>query len=236
MKRLAVLSACLALGLGCTHQEPVTRVPLRPEPPGAASGPGGTSAASPLDAFQVSRPEVVQSTRYFSAANAPRCPEVEISSVSGQKRKLTLAVPRMVTLIVFGTMDRESGKAALRHAGDLEKKYRRLGVRAAGVVEKTRWYQKAELFATDQDLRYPLYYDDLSALERMSRAVGAERRRAFPAVFIADRSMRLRFYRGRFDYVVSIPDIRRPRQEQISENAPKGETIEDYLKRILREQ
>jgi peroxiredoxin len=188
----------------------------------------GLSEAAPV--------EESANTRYYAASDAPRCPEIDVMTVTDQEVELEpgtrrFARPGCVTLVVFWNTDTRQGQALARYTSELVWKYRRWQVRGVGIVEKTPGAGRAPAFADQHGLRFPLYYDDLSALEEMSDTADAPQETAVPSIFIVDRKGRLRFYRGGFRFAAT----RVERREVIQESAPAGRAIEDYLKRILSE-
>ncbi|MHC4789252.1 MAG: hypothetical protein ACYS8K_08650, partial [Planctomycetota bacterium] len=70
---------------------------------------------------------------------------------------------------------------------------------------------------------------------RMADRIGAEQETAVPSIFIVDRQMRLRFFRPGFRFMTGALDPRRPGGEVVQESAPRGRTVEAYLRRILSE-
>ena len=59
-------------------------------------------------------------------------------------------------------------------------------------------------------------------------------------MFIIDRELRLRFYRGQFSFAAGMAADGsgtgyQPGMEEIGESAPRGKAIEDYLVKILKE-
>ena len=247
MKRIFVAAAiaALAAALGCVRTDEVRTIQLRPasaEEPAAGPPPARRdlwdvlTEAAPLAASE--------HTRYFSAEEAKRCPAIQVATGAGEEATLEpgtagYAEPGSVTLVVFWSMDIPRAQAAARHVGNLVRKYQRWRVRAVGIVEKTRSAGLSESFAEQYGLPFRLYYDDLSALKRMSRAARAESRTALPSVFIIDRKGRLRFHRADSRYTLTEPagqfDERLPGREHVGENALPDEHIEDYLTMILQE-
>ncbi|KPK61975.1 MAG: hypothetical protein AMK73_07100 [Planctomycetes bacterium SM23_32] len=242
MSRWAFVAAVVAAGAcaACGSPDQPERIALRPVlPPEAAPLPAGPEGPwrALVEATPVREPEA---SRYFTAQKAPACPAIEVATALGSDMELKpgsrgFAEPGCVTLVVFWTVDTRQGKAAARHVSDLVHKYSQWRVRAVGIVERTARAEAAESFARQQGLAFSLYYDDLSALEDMADRADAEEERAVPAIFIIDRRMRLRFYRAGFRFAAGAFDERRPGEEIIWESAPRGHSVEDYLRTILSE-
>ncbi|MHC5034652.1 MAG: redoxin domain-containing protein [Planctomycetota bacterium] len=239
MKRLVCLSLLMVLiVVGCRSSELET-VHVRPMPPEL---PPAEPAASDAILRTLGPTSLASDTKFFAQAEAVPCPGLNVSSFSGAEVKLEpgargFAESGNVTLIVFWSMDDPAAKAAARHVSDLTRKYAQWRVRGVGIIEKTAAAAAGHSFAMHQGITFPLYYDDLSAVQKMSKLVGAESRAAIPAMFIVDRQLRVRFYRPGFQFVSTIagPDARLPGAETVEESAPQGETIEDNLRRILSE-
>jgi peroxiredoxin len=184
--------------------------------------------------------EQAGATAFLTADQAPSCPAVELTRMDGQKASLRPGMPGYaeqgnVTMIVFWPANLAAGRAAARHVGDLVSRYNLWRVRAVGIVEKPQSLRAVEEFANLHNLRFPIYLDDMSALKAMASEAGAADKTALPYIFIVDRQMRLRFYRAGFSFSAGYFDRRDPGTETIFENAPKGQTVKDYLERILDE-
>jgi hypothetical protein len=233
---LLILSV-LAGAVGCKTAEQPKVVKLVPQAASSQTTPAG-APQDDLEAF-FSGASVAESsnTKFFSAAEAPNCPEISVTTVQGKEISLGpgkrgFAEPGCVTLIVFWDEERAHGPVAARHVSDLVHKYAKWRVRGVGIVEKTAHADRSLTYASG--LAFDLYYDDLSALKEMSSEAGAEVTTAVPSIFIVDRKMRLRFYRAGFRF--NMGGIRKdPRTQTVMESAPAKQTIEDYLKTILNE-
>lgn len=212
---------------------------------GCAAGDGGHAAperpAGPADPWeQLARAtplERARNTTFFAAEGAPRCPAIEVTA-DGREVELSpgeggFAQTGTVTLVVFWTADRGAGQAAIVHARELVRKYRRWRVGGVSIVPRGPTAAASQQFAEQLGLGFPFYLDDLSALKRLSKAADAQLRTAVPSVFIIDRRQRLRFYRGGFHYALTLGD---ETGQTVLESAPPGDAIEDYLKAILAEQ
>ncbi|MHC4592022.1 MAG: peroxiredoxin family protein [Planctomycetota bacterium] len=239
MKRFVCLPLLMALVVvGCRSDE-VETVRVRPMPPQLP--PAGPS--SPEGILQALGPASLASdTKFFAQGEAKPCPSLDVFTFSGTEVKLEpgsrgFAERGNVTLVVFWSMDDPGAKGAARHVSDLTRKYAQWRVRGVGIVEKTAAAAATHSFARHQGITFPLYYDDLTAVQRMSRLVEAESKAVIPAIFIVDRQLRVRLYRPGFQFVSTFagPDARLPGAEDIQESAPEGESIEDYLRRILSE-
>ena len=237
---LALTAVMLLAGQGCSAgPDVVTLQPVDPaaataEAPEAASTTwGGLASAVPVDESE--------RTKYHSASEARKCPSLALTTVMGNETKLRpgqsgFAEPGTVTLVVFWGMEFAEGRAAARHVSDLVRKYRELGVRGLGVVERTRQAPASESFAAQYGLAFPIYYDMLEALKAMRKAAGAEDELGkLVAVFIVDRKMRVRFYRGEFPFSDVTGGILQPGERELKESAAEGRAIENYLGAILNE-
>lgn len=147
--------------------------------------------------------------------------------------------------------------AMAKHVRDLVQESRSRGVRAIGIVEKTFVknrstgkndlvvnYRLAPLYVRAKGIKYPIYYDDSSALDTMAKAAGVESGENLPVLFIVDRDLRVRLVEQGFDYGTTtiIPrdegtglDKPLEAREKVIDNAPPGQRIEDYLIRLLEE-
>jgi hypothetical protein len=131
-------------------------------------------------------------------------------------------------------MERANGLVAARYVSNLVRKYAQWKVRGLGIVEKTPHADLSQAYAAKESLALGLYYDDLSALKRMSSKAGAEVKTAVPSIFIIDRKMRLRFYRAGFRFTMG--GVRgQPETETILESVEKKQTIEEHLRTVLQE-
>jgi len=239
--RCVILLSVAAIACGCPG-------PKKPESPPPSDSSGvqtrvipsedadsvweGITRAVPLDAER--------DTTFLAAEEAPECPVVQVKNGRGDEISLQLGRPGYVTVVVVWTVETAGGKAAVRYVSDLTRRYpeRRWRVRGVGIVERTVRAHLAPVFAGKQGIELPLYYDDLSALKRLSRAIGARVKTAVPSVFIIDRQMRLRFHRPGFLFTIGAAGGQPAGQQLptvVFESAPAGHGIEDYLKRILQE-
>jgi hypothetical protein len=257
MKRFALILTAVLLALpGCLGSSKGT-VPIRPPPPSPTPGPG----AGPQDAWSIvgSALTVDESThtKYVGPTEARECPKLKVSTAMEQEVELRpgqsgFAEPGSVTLVVFWQMELTEGRAAAQHVQDLVRKYGGYGARAVGVVERTAGAVDAVTFLTRQGIGYPVYYDTLGALKAMRKAARADDRLGkLVAIFIIDRKQRVRFYRGEFPYSESVggaasayggivrpnpdSDVIPTGQVRLTESAPEGHRIEDYLRMILNE-
>ncbi|MHC4481048.1 MAG: thioredoxin domain-containing protein, partial [Planctomycetota bacterium] len=207
MKRLFVLLAALAAVQACGSPGEGEPIRLRPPLPPEAPAVGPAAAPDAWDALAAAAPvEEAEGTVFVSAEEAKKCPTVRLTTSMGREVKVGpgsrgFVESGQVTLIVFWNADLSSGRYAARHVSDLAKRYRSWRVRAVGVVERTRGAGASRSFASEQGLALALYFDDLSALERMADRIGAEQETAVPSIFIVDRQMRLRFFRPGFRFM-----------------------------------
>ncbi len=86
-------------------------------------------------------------------------------------------------------------------------------------------------------IRMPLYFDDLKqkALRELAGEAGASNKSAFPATFIVDQRLRLRFYRPGFRYSMVGMEEQGQMVFHFHEDAPENQTIEHYVTQILGE-
>jgi len=175
--------------------------------------------------------------RFIPAGQARRAPVLRLSDSEGQTVKLSPGEEGKVTLVVFWSMALPVTRAAAKHVSDLVERYGPAGVTAIGIVEKkTVGSQAAARFMLSEGIRYPAYYDDFSALRVMGRAAGVKLKRELPCFFIVDRQMRVRMFKLGFAFVGSLAMFPRLQGERIEENAPPGQRIEDFLRKLLSEE
>lgn len=236
---ILILSA-IAGTVGCRTREQPRRIKLLPPPASSQATPAPTATPDDLEAI-FSRSSVIESsdTKFFSASEAPTCPKIKVTTDQGKEiilgpGKRGFAEPGYVTLVVFWQVEHPHSLAAARHVSELVRKYAQWKVRGLGIVEKTPQAQLSQTYAMEARLAFGLYYDDLSALKEMSSEADAKVTTAVPSIFIVDRKMKLRFYRAGFRFNMGgITGA--PIPATIIESAPPKQTIEDYLRTILRE-
>ena len=240
-----IVAITMASVIGCGGAEGVGPIALRDSVPGL----GRADTGPPTDRIQALDKQapvpVPEGTRVFSAGNSKECPVIKVRSFQGETLKLQPGKAGYVTLVVFWSMEWPAAKAVARYVSDLQRRYAQFGVRAVGILLNTPNVKLAHQFARWQQIRYPFYLDDLSALKKMAGKVGADDKRAMPAVFIVDRRLRLRFYRPGFAFTIleeGRKDDRKgtrervdPRKKTVEEAVPDGQRIEDYLKMLLDE-
>lgn len=235
MKLMAVLGLLLAGGCG-GGGAPAT-VPLQDLPPVPAAqaptetqqGQGGIEALGDL--------RKPLQDEFLPADKADQCPMVSVTTPDGRSEELQPGRAGFVTIVVVWSMDTRQGKAAVLHVNELANKYAHLGVRAVSVVEPTEMAASAVDFAGAMQLRMPLYFDDLKqhALRKLAGGASASDRSAFPAIFVIDRRLRLRFYRPGFRYSMwSVMDNGR-KIDHWAEDLPQDQTIEYDVTQILAE-
>jgi len=235
--RLYVVLAAVAAALGCASKKEPDVLPLTVQP-GTAQSVAPEPAKDPWQALEQAVPlEEPAGTKYFTAAaEAPVCPRVKLLTGQGKEVSVGPDTPGFVmrgdiTLIVFWSMDDTSARMAARHVSDLARKYQAYRVRAVGIVARTAKAPESHAYAESFRLAFPLYFDDLSALEEMSEQVGADVKTAVPSIFIVDRQCRLRFYRPGFRHAL----VGEFGGQKVSESAPAHQAIEDYLMALLNE-
>ena len=141
-----------------------------------------------------------------------------------------------MTLVVFWSMGFAHSQAAGKHARFLHERYRAVGLRVTGVIEKTKGHEYAPEYVRTKRIEYPIYYDDFSALKKISSAAGIKR--ALPSIFLMDSKAHIRLYRRGFAFSSLYADTTRygrPTERNVLENAPEGDRIEDYVVRLLKE-
>jgi hypothetical protein len=248
MKRLASVLAMglVAAAVGCTEPEMTEPIILRDSGPEPRRLDMPASGEGVDEVYQASPVPVPEGTRFFNAGSSKECPQIKVTTFQGETVELQPGTAGYVTLVVFWSMEWPAAKAVARHVSDLQRKYAEFGVRAVGLTFNTPSVNLADQFAGAQGIRYPFYLDDvgMSGLRRLAGKVGADEKKAMPAVFIVDRRLRLRFYRPGFAFTISekgpregetAPKSEDPRRKDVLESVPEGQMIEDYLKIILGE-
>jgi len=234
MRRISLLWASLlalpALVAGCRNEPDILITsPEEDEQIVAAAEDGWDSLVPEATEDPQTRP------RFIPADKAEQAPELELYSFEGTRKELTPGYRGRVTMVVFWSMDIPATRAAPKHIHDLARKYRRVGVRALSVVERTKTYRYAPRFLASQGIRIPTYYDDFSALRRMGRAADESVRQEVPCFFMVDGEGRVRFFKRGFSYT-GAGSIRTPGAvDQVIENAAPNETIESFLRQLLEE-
>ena len=175
--------------------------------------------------------------RFISAEDARRCPKITFQTFGGEKRKVRPGHPDRVTVVVFWSMDSAANQAAVMHLDGLVNKYYRMGVRGINVVEKppTGSHRAAPRFLNAQGVGMKTYYDDFSGLRRMAKAARVGVKREVPCIFLVDRQMRVRLFKRGFSYARTSAAGPGGRSARIMENAPRGQRIEDFLRKLLEE-
>jgi hypothetical protein len=213
--------------------EPVVAPPLavvRPEQPGSL-----------WDELAGGEPS---STRFIAAEDAEPCPKVRLMDSSGQwavfrPDQRGYVESGYVTMIVAWSPKHRAGWAAACYVSDCVKEFADNRVRAIGIIEAkpepelvdaTREIAVAQQLALDR-----IHYDDSGALEELREAVDSDGPWPIAAVFIVDRGMRVRFYRGEFRFALDQMNSLSSAAENIRETVPEGKRIRDYLFRILEE-
>jgi hypothetical protein len=204
----------------------------------AAGGQGSTEEPSVIT--PPTDPEL--RPKFIPARDARPAPVLEVTNLGGEQREVQPGDEDSVTLVVFWSMGLQADHMAARHVSDLARKYRALGVRAVGFVEKTYYkgkplYPAAPRFMRAQGITHPVYYDDFSALDQMGDAAGVSVGKVVPCFFLVDRKQRVRMFKRGFNFYAATAwtDESKRLEELVYETAADGEHIEDYLKRLLAE-
>jgi hypothetical protein len=230
---LAVLLATGCFGGGDSATVPLRDMPAAPAPQAPAQERANAGEFASLAAMR--KP---MENEFVQADKADQCPMVNLTTLQGQATELQPGRAGYVTIVVVWSMDTRQGKAALMVVSDLARQYGNLGVNALGIVEMTDMARSASEFAGQMQVRMPLFYDNLkqSALRELAGAAGASDRTAFPAIFLIDRHLRLRFYRPGFRFAMIAKMEGDKKVNQWMEDMPQDETVEHYVKQILNEQ
>ena len=172
---------------------------------------------------------------FLNRQESRKAPDLRLDSPGGREREFSPGIKGRITIVVFWSMQPGAPQAAPILVRDIVRRYRRYGVRALGIVEKTRNYRSAAAFLNKRGISMSTYYDDFSALRRMSRAAGAGIKKGVPAFFMLDRERRIRFHKVGLAFSGAVSVRPRTGRTRVTENAPPGKRIEDYLRRLLRE-
>ena len=186
---------------------------------------------------------------------------LQVQTLEGEARQFLPARVGGITLVVFWSMDVPATRAAGRYAADLSNIYGKMGLQVVGIVEKTvvpartpegqpiegqvlEAYKYAPAFMTSQGMRYPVFYDDFTALRAMAKAAREKVGNDAPMFFLVDRQQRVRFSKLGFSFVGGVgawspggwgapPQLT---GEALIEIAADGEHIRDYIEKLLKEQ
>jgi len=194
------------------------------------------------DPWYALQPEFDEADRpkFITERKARKCPRLTVSLL-GQTGEIDPGLKGSITIVVFWSMDYTFTRAAVRHVRDLAHKYAGAGVRAIGIVENTKTAGAARGFLRSQGMSHSSYgyLDDFTALRKMGKAARESGVEQVPCFFIVDRNRRVRFFKRGFAFVSSAVSEewqdRLVPGEEIIENAPPGEHIEDYLVKLLSE-
>lgn len=171
---------------------------------------------------------------FIKAENAPNAPKLKVENLTGEKKEIDPARRGHVTIVLFWSIDSTANRVACAHIQNLVRKYRRAGAAGLTISEKTKNYRKTPGFFRRYDIALATYYDDFSALKKMGRAVGESVKKEVPFFFIIDRKGRIRLHKRGFNYMGLISEWSGTVRQEVTENAPPNQRIEDYLKRLLR--
>lgn len=246
-RAMAVLLVLLPVMAGCGGAPHTDIVVLDPE--AAAKPPKQLPpSAEPPEAQNTLWNELAgdepPGTRFVPGDEAEECPRIRVTDGTGMKltlqpRQRGYAEPGYVTMLVFWKPERTSGRAAARYVSDCVEELADNRVRGIGFVEAPPIKMVVDDTKKFRDLQglvlEPIYYDDWSALEELLDAIDGVGEEPSAAIFIIDRRMRVRFYRGAFLFGMGQWDSDEPGGEDIEESAPDGKKIRDYLIRILQE-
>ncbi len=235
IRLMGVLGILLAAGCAGGGQSATVVVGDMPPVPTPQSHTGNQSDNAGMQALASMRKPI--GNDFVAADDAEQCPMIHVTTPDGKEQDMQPGRAGYVTIVVVWSMDTVPGRTALLVVNDLVQRYARFSVRGVGIVEPTEHAAEAVQAAASQKIRMALYFDDLKqkALRALAGAAGASNRTGFPAIFIIDRRLRLRFYRLGFRFSrASVMDNGR-RVDQWNEDVPKDETIEHYLAQILAE-
>jgi len=239
MKR-ALIALILAVGVtaaGCNGPQqagPAGRADQGPSPVVDEFRVAGIlEEADALDLWQELTPPGESGAYCFSAAEAPECPHINVVDPLGRDTRTWPAHEGAVTLIVFWEPEAETSLWALRHVDELVREYRSRRVEGISIVPGRESMDMAYEAARLQHVELPVFGDPSSAaLVQMTGALSPGAQGTVPSVFITDRRGRLRFLRPGFSFLLNPHD---PKGRVLRENAPPGQSIRDYLKRIAGE-
>ncbi len=159
-------------------------------------------------------------------------PALELRNKDGATATLELAEEDGIMLVVFWSMDSFDTISAVLHADYLVGKYREYDVGGISIVSNPETYHHASGFLEANHVGMDNFYDDFSALRRMSDAAGRDIGQELPCFFIIDGGGRIRFSKLGFSSS-KVSDGFRVAGLRVMENAPSGERIEDYLRRLI---
>ncbi len=183
------------------------------------------------DAFEDPR----MSPELRPAEESGYAPALELRDGDGASATLELAGEDGIMLVVFWSMDSFDTISAVLHADYLVGKYREYDVVGISIVNNPQTYHHASAFLDANHVVMDNYYDDFSALRRMSDAAGRDIDQELPCFFIIDGGGRVRFSKLGFSSS-KVSDGLRVAGLRIMENAPSGERVEDYLRRFIAEE
>jgi hypothetical protein len=196
-------------------------------------------------------PTPLPGTFYFAAKDAPACPRLLLSSrFSGVVPAPQFDLQRHVTIIFLAGTVSPVDQALFPYGRDLlkRKEYRRPDNRgsiypelqAKAIIERTERAEKIGLFFRLHHIKYPYYYDgnERESHKALAKAVGADSG-VWPVTCILDRKGRIRFYRTGFRSNIITHSARagyepKTRDAEVTERAPVGHRISDYLDYILK--
>ncbi len=237
----AVLVATILAGglmMGC--QQKFKQIELR-----SPKDPGGADKSAKYqkkvgweDLVPEGTPKPETQPRFISASEAGEAPELDLQRFNGQDLRVNPERTGQVTAVVFWAMDTANNRAAVMYIAQLVRKYRRKGLRAISIVEKppTNSHRSAPKFLRSHGIDLPTYYDEFDALQEMADAAGASIEQQVPVTFLIDQQGRVRLFKLGFSYSGAGARTGPRRRPKLTENAPPGKGLEDYIQRLLKEE
>ncbi len=171
---------------------------------------------------------------FVSPRKAPMAPRLEAENRRGNLRTINPAGNDKITILVFWSMDSWLAASAALHAEYLTRIYGRYGVEAIGFVENAPSFDSVVSFKEKNSILFNNYYDDFSAHQRLASVAGREVGYELPCFFIVDSEGKLRFSKIGFS-PSGVADTFSGSELSVTENAPRGERIEDYLRKLITE-
>lgn len=170
---------------------------------------------------------------YIEPNDAKEAPALQVSTLSGAPRTIRPGRPDSVTIVLFWSIDASLTKAALRHVDYLVKRYGVYGLRGVAIAEKTAGYREIPEFLREARINLPVYLDQFTALKTLGKSAGIKVNREIPSFFMIGPDMKTRFFKRGFSYTSATRGSFTSSAIAVIENAPPGERIEDYVRRLL---